>query len=339
MRTERFRYDLPEELIAQHPIEPRDAARLLVGSDLTDRLVADLPELLQPGDLVVVNDTRVRAARLRGRRDPTGGAVELLLLEERGERVWRGLVKPARRLRAGDRLEFGQLSARLLTDPVDGLVDVRLESEIGGDIEDVIAEVGSIPLPPYIRAELEDPERYQTTYAARVGSAAAPTAGLHLTSGVLAGLAGRGIGVARVELRVGLDTFRPITTERIEDHEMHSEWISLPAETAAAIERTRRSGGRIVAIGTTVVRTLEARADGGGGVIPGEGTTDLFITPGYGFGVVDVLMTNFHIPGSSLLVLVAAFVGERWRDIYEAAVARRYRFLSFGDAMLVERAR
>ncbi len=340
MKTSSFVYDLPDRLIAQSPIEPRDSARLLCASDLTDWTVRDLPRLLRPGDLVVVNDTRVRAARLIGRREPTGGRVELLLLGRRGAR-WQALVRPARRLRAGSMVRVGRLMARIETDPVEGQVDLALRTASGETedqvVERAIADAGRVPLPPYIHRVLDDPERYQTVFAARVGSAAAPTAGLHLTARTLGELAERGVGLARIELQIGLATFRPITTEQIADHEMHSEWIDVPEATVERMMETRRSGGRVVAVGTTVVRALET-ACRNGRPAPYRGSTSLYITPGYRFEAVDVLLTNFHMPGSSLLVLVAAFVGESWRSVYETARNRGYRFLSFGDAMLLERA-
>lgn len=340
MKTSGFAYRLPDDMIAQSPVEPRDSARLLRASDLTDWTVRDLPELLRPGDLVVVNDTRVRAARLIGRREPTGGRVELLLLGRRGDR-WGALARPARRLRAGSIVRAGGLVARVESDPVEGQVEVTLQMESGeaGDevVERAIAETGLVPLPPYIRRALDDPERYQTVFADRVGSAAAPTAGLHLTARTLDDLAERGISVARIELRIGLDTFRQITTEEIEDHRMHSEWMEVPEATVKRMEETHRSGGRVVSVGTTVVRALET-ACRNGRPAPYRGSTSLYITPGYRFGAVDVLLTNFHMPGSSLLVLVAAFVGESWRSVYETARDRGYRFLSFGDAVLLERA-
>ena len=235
MKTAEFSYELPEDRIAQTPVEPRDTARLLRGSDLTDWHVRDLPSLLEPTDLVVMNETRVRAARLRGHRSGTGGAVELLLLGRIGDR-WEALVKPARRLRAGTVIEFSRLSARLETDPIDGMAEVTLEGS-GGAIEDAITDEGEMPLPPYIHEPLRDPDRYQTVYAQRVGSAAAPTAGLHFTEKTFPAFADRGIETATVELQVGLDTFRPITVADIADHEMHSEWISVPAATVEAVYR------------------------------------------------------------------------------------------------------
>ncbi len=335
METAEFAYQLPEERVAQHPAEPRDSARLLRTSDLSDWTVRDLPRLLRPGDLAVVNETRVRAARLRGRRRGTGGAVEMLLLGRIGER-WEALLRPARRLRSGTVLEFGSLSARLEDEPRQGRAQVTLDAG-GRDVEEAIAVAGEIPLPPYIRAALDDPERYQTVFGRKVGSAAAPTAALHLTQGLLAALRERGIGVAKVELQVGLDTFRPITAARLEDHQIHSEWAEVPAATAQRVASCRAAGGRVAAIGTTVVRSLETAAAWGEGR-PFRGFTSLYITPGYRFRAVDLMMTNFHIPRSSLLALVAAFMGERWRAAYRAALDRRYRFLSFGDAMLAERA-
>lgn len=334
MRTSEFDYELPDKLIAQTPTEPRDAARLLRASDLSDWSVRDLPRLLDPGDVVVINDTRVRAARLRGHRRHSGGAVELLLLGRRGKH-WEALVRPARRLRAGAIIDFGRMSARLQTDPVDGLVEVTLETS-EDCVEDVVAAVGEVPLPPYIHEPLSDPQRYQTVFARRVGSAAAPTAALHFTQDTFGALEASGVEVATIELQVGLDTFRPITVEKIAGHQMHSEWISVQAEAAGRIRAARERGGRVVAIGTTVVRALETAA-ANGELSPFEGPTRLYIMPGYRFRVVDLLMTNFHIPSSSLLVLVAAFVGESWRDVYRAAIERNYRFLSFGDASIFDR--
>ena len=339
MKTADFAYHLPDRLIAQSPVEPRDSARLLRASDLTDWRVRDLPMLLRPGDLVVVNDTRVRAARLIGHRDPTGGRVELLLLgREAGK--WKALVRPARRIRAGSVVRIGSLVAVVTSDPVAGMVRLTLDVEGGeersSDVETAIAEVGQTPLPPYIHCALDDPERYQTVFGSRVGSAAAPTAGLHFTADTLAALEDRGIGIAKVELQVGVDTFRPITTEDVADHEMHSEWIDVPESTVNRVTETRAAGGRVVAVGTTVVRALETACTGGG-MASYRGPTRLYIRPGYCFGAVDVLMTNFHTPSSSLLVLVAAFVGEAWRRVYHTAISRGYRFLSFGDAMLLDR--
>jgi S-adenosylmethionine:tRNA ribosyltransferase-isomerase len=341
VRTSEFIYHLPDRAIAQHPVEPRDAARLLAVPGLSDHRFSDLPRLLEPGDVVVVNDTRVRAARLRGRKAGSGGEVEILLLGRGADGAWDALVRPARRLREGSEVEVGRLRVVLVGDPVDGLARVRLEDEGGGGdqeaVEEAIEREGTVPLPPYITRPLDDPARYQTVYASVPGSSAAPTAGLHVTPGVLAGLARRGIEVATIELRVGLDTFRPITTERVEDHRIHSEWVSVPPDTVRAVETARGRGGAVVAVGTTVVRALESWA-GDGELTAGEGSTELFITPGYRFRVVDRLITNFHLPGSTLVCLVAAFAGPVWRPAYETALERGYRFLSFGDAMLADRA-
>ena len=336
MRTAEFSYLLPEEAIAQQPVEPRDSARLLDTRDLTDHHFRDLAELLAPDDLVVVNRTRVRAARLRGKKRDSGGAVEVLLLRNnRGDR-WEALVKPARRIRPGLVLDLGDLEAQVVAAISDGAFELEVTSTNGTDVDEAIARLGQTPLPPYIHQSLTDPERYQTIFAERVGSAAAPTAGLHFTDRVVRSLDDRGIELAAVELEVGLDTFRPIGTTEIADHKMHAEGYSVPSSTAGAIARVRRRGGRIVAVGTTVVRALEGAFDGRE-VAAGNGSTDLFITPGYRFRVVDVLVTNFHVPASTLVVMIAAFMGPGWRSAYAHALARGYRFLSFGDAMLAER--
>ncbi len=336
MKTSDFAYELAESAIAQTPIEPRDAARLLVADSLVDRRFRELPDLLSPGDLVIVNQTRVRRARILGRKAGTGGRAEILLLAPLGDGTWEALVRPARRLRAGAVIEAGSITATLRTDPSEGTARVLLETD-GSDPEQAIEDAGDIPLPPYIRSPISNPDRYQTVYARTLGSAAAPTAGLHFTPAVIDGLADRGVEMAVVELDIGLDTFRPISTEAVEDHRMHTESYRIPAETADAVAAARRRGGRVVAIGTTVVRTLESAARPGGLVEATAGSTDLFITPGYRFAVVDLLVTNFHVPGSSLVVLVAAFMGPRWKEAYAAALARGYRFLSFGDAMMATR--
>ncbi len=334
MKTSEFVYDLPAEAIAQEAIEPRDAARLLDTRTMTDRVFSDLPDLLEPADVVVVNRTRVRPARLVGVKDGSGGRVEALLLRPRGDGTWEALLRPTRRLREGAVLRFGPLVTRLVADPVEGR---GVLAAIEGDFEAAAAEVGEVPLPPYFHGTLADPERYQTIYAERPGSAAAPTAGLHFTDRVLAGLAERGIGLVGIDLEIGLDTFRPIASEAIEDHPMHAERVVVTEGVADEIARRRSAGGRVVAIGTTVVRSLEAAAAATGEVVPFEGETRLFIRPGHRFRAVDLVVTNFHVPGSTLTVLVAALVGPRWRDVYAEALARGYRFLSFGDAMLAER--
>lgn len=334
MLTHEFHYDLPKEAIAQAAIEPRHDARLLDTRDMSHHRFLELADLLDPGDLVVVNETKVRAARMFGTRVGTGGRVELLLLERSEDGRWRALARPARRLRPGVIIQFDGLAATVVEPPKGGVVAVTLDAE---DEEEAIRIAGTVPLPPYFTGELADPSRYQTIFATTPGSAAAPTAGLHFTDEVMRRLNERRIQVARVELHVSLDTFRPINVEQVEDHEMHSEWCEISVETRDAIRAAKRRGARVVAIGTTVVRTLESFADGGGGVVSGSTETDLFLRPGSRFQVVDALVTNFHMPQSTLLVLLAAFMGPAWRDAYEIALEQGYRFLSFGDAMYVER--
>jgi S-adenosylmethionine:tRNA ribosyltransferase-isomerase len=334
VRVEDFTYELPESAIAQAAIEPRHDARLLDTTDLSDNRFLDLPDLLRPDDLLVVNETRVRAARLLGTRTGTGGVVELLLLRIRPDGLWEALARPSRRLRTGHEIVFDGLRATIVEDPVDGIVVVDLAAS---DVEAAIAAAGEVPLPPYFKGRLDDPDRYQTMFARIAGSAAAPTAGLHFTREVVARLAARRIEIAGIDLHVGVDTFRPIAVERVEDHRMHTEWCSVPAETAEAVSRARSRGGRVVAVGTTVVRALETMGRGDGTVDAGETLSSLFLKPGSRFGVVDALVTNFHVPGSTLVVLVAGFMGDGWRDAYSAAIDRGYRFLSFGDAMYAER--
>ncbi len=335
MKVSDFVYHLPEEAIAQTVVEPRHDSRLLDTRNLTDHRFIDLPALLEPGDLVVVNETRVRAARVAGVRRGTGGRVEMLFLEPRAGGLWEVLARPSRRLRDGVEIEVGEAVAVIRQSLGEGRFAVELESE---DPEATIAGAGTMPLPPYFTGTLDDPDRYQTMFARRSGSAAAPTAGLHFTPEVVFALARRGIAIATVDLHVSLDTFRPMVTETVEEHRIHTEWCSVPDTTAQAVERTRALGGRVAAVGTTVVRTLESHSDGSGGVEPGEGPTDLFLRPGSTFRVADLLVTNFHLPGSTLLVLLAAFMGDGWREVYRVALERGYRFLSFGDAMLAERA-
>lgn len=297
---------------------------------MSDHVFIDLPDLLQPGDLLVVNETRVRACRLLGKRADTGGRVELLLLGRRAAGLWDAVARPSRRLRPGVELEFDGLSATIAHKEA-GVVWVSLEAE---DEERAIEASGLIPLPPYFTGRLSNDDRYQTIFANGVGSAAAPTAGLHFTTEVIDRLADRGIPIAKVDLHVSLDTFRPITSARVEDHHMHSEWCAVSAETVRAVS----AANRIVAVGTTVVRTLESFAVADHVLEPGEKETRLFLRPGSRFRIVDCLITNFHIPGSTLLLLLAGFMGERWRETYEVALRRGYRFLSFGDAMYAERA-
>jgi S-adenosylmethionine:tRNA ribosyltransferase-isomerase len=309
---------------------------LLDTRDLTDHRFSDLSSLLMPGDLVVVNRTKVRAARLLGTKRESGGAVEALLLRRLDHDRWEALVKPARRLRAGSLVDFGEIHGRLLCDPQEGRVTLTLTA--GGDIEEAVERHGEVPLPPYIEGRLDDPNRYQTIFAERPGSAAAPTAGLHFTPAVVESLGDAGIEMASVDLEVGLATFRPISSDRIEDHVMHSEVFEVTEETAEAVASCRARGGRVIAIGTTTVRVLETLSISGGLVGPGRGETSLYLRPGSSFDVVDGLVTNFHLPRSSLIVLIAAFMGPGWRGAYRTALSRGYRFLSFGDAMYCERA-
>ncbi len=320
-------YELPPESIAQHPLDQRDSARLLVdhGDSVRHHTVADLPDLLQPGDVVVVNDTRVLPARLKLKRS-TGGAVEVLLLEELEDHRWEALVRPSRKLPPGSEVRTPGLDVVIDDDLGEGRRIVELDP---GDrsLLEVLAEVGSAPLPPYIQATLDDPERYQTVFADRPLSAAAPTAGLHLTNDVLDRLKAAGIQVVTVELAVGLDTFRPVQVDRLDDHVIHTERYLVPEVTAEVI----RAADRVVAIGTTSVRALETWATTG----EREGRSSLFIRRPYEWQMVDVLLTNFHLPRSTLLCLVDAFIGPHWRELYETALDEGYRFLSFGDAMLL----
>ena len=320
-------YDLPESAIAQEPLAQRDAARLLVdrGSRIEHRQVRDLPDLLGPGDVIVVNDTRVLPARISLRR-ATGGAVEVLLLEELPDGRWEALVRPSGRLAIGEAVSGPGIEVVVGDDLGGGRRLVSLDTG-GRDLLDALNDVGSAPLPPYIRREIDDPERYQTVFARRPLSAAAPTAGLHLTEGLLDELRNGGVRVAAVELVVGLDTFRPVTVDRLDDHEIHTERYRVDDDAVALIE----AADRVVAVGTTAVRAVETWATTG----EQEGRTGLFIRRPYEWQKIDVLMTNFHLPRSTLLCLVDAFVGPRWREIYQAALAADYRFLSFGDAMLL----
>jgi S-adenosylmethionine:tRNA ribosyltransferase-isomerase len=337
--TAAFDYDLPPERIAQHPLVERDAARLLLDEGPRRRpshhVVRDLPELVAPGDLLVLNTTRVLPARLHLRK-ASGGAAEVLLLERLDGQIWEALVRPGRRLPDGTELRPPDGGDELVVTVGEDLGDGRrrVQLRVDGDELTVLERHGEMPLPPYITAPLADPERYQTVFADRPASAAAPTAGLHLTPGVLQRCSARGVATAEVELVVGLGTFRPIATDAIEDHVMHSERYRVPAATMEACQRVRSAGGQVVAVGTTAVRALESAAATG----RLEGRTDLYITPGFEFRLVDRMLTNFHLPRSSLLVMVESFVGPRWRDLYAAALDDGYRFLSFGDCMLLRRA-
>lgn len=337
-----FDYKLPPDLIAQQPVEPRDAARLLLvdrsSGALSDRTFRDLPDLLNPGDLIVVNDTRVLPARLFARR-LSGGRVELLLLDRNADGVWRAMGRPARRLRAGERLELLDSQDEVTNDGVDVVGRDAEQVLVRFDDEEAIGRHGHVPLPPYIHDRLDDPERYQTVYARDPGSAAAPTAGMHFTVDILERCRSRGVQVAPITLHVGLGTFQPIKTVDARDHEMHAEIFSVSAATVEMIRETRVSGGRVLAVGTTSVRTLETIASSvlaGGPARSLAGETRLFITPGTPFQLVDLMLTNFHLPRTTLLLLVASFAGEAlMRQAYQHAIAEQYRFYSFGDAMLI----
>ncbi len=333
MDVSNFDYELPPGAIAQEAIEPRDAARLLVVDGAVDRGFRDLPELLRSDDLVVVNNTRVRPARVHATKS-TGGNVELLLTKRISASEWEALVRPARRIRPGTEMTAGPLNMTVATEPDRGVVTLTIDAPV--DVDEVLESLGEVPLPPYFHGTLEDDERYQTIFAADVGSAAAPTAALHFTPRVLAALQNRGVRIADVDLEVGLDTFRPMSDGAISDHPMHRERYTVPESTSEAIRRTRERGGRVVAIGTTVVRTLETAACADGMVRTGSGTTDLFIAPGYRPKVIDAVLTNFHAPRTTLIVMIAAFTGSAWRQAYAHALASGYRFLSFGDAMFIE---
>lgn len=348
MKTADFDYELPPDLIAQQPLEDRGAARMLrldrrTGT-LAHRHVSDLPADLRPGDLLVVNDTRVIPARLLGVKAGTGGRVELLLLEELSPGRWEALCGASRRPRLGTRLNMGEgrLQATVVAWGEGGRVTVELAA--GRPLPDVLEEVGLTPLPPYIRRDYgnreglgADRDNYQTVFARVPGAVAAPTAGLHLTTPMLATLAERGIPHCTVTLHVGLGTFKPVAADEVEQHRMESERFTVPASTAAAITAARSAGGRVVAVGSTVVRTLETMAARHGGVCAASGRTDLFIVPPYEFKVVDAMLTNFHLPRSTLLMMVSALAGpDLIRRVYREAVAERYRFYSYGDCMLIE---
>ena len=339
LKTSDFYYDLPQELIAQTPIEKRDASRLMTLNRATGAVghhhFYELPDFLKPGDCLILNDSRVLPARLLGQRLP-GGACEVLLLIDRGDKPGECLVRPGRKMRTGAKLSFGdgQLTAEVTEELPGGNRLVRFDYE--GIFLEVLERLGKMPLPPYIKEELQDRERYQTVYSKVVGSAAAPTAGLHFTPELLETIAARGIGIGYVTLHVGLGTFRPVKEENITDHEMHSEYCIIPQETADMINRTKAAGGRCICVGTTSCRTLESWAGEDGRMEAKAGWTDIYIYPGYRFKVMDALVTNFHLPESTLIMLVSAFAGrEQVLAAYEEAVRERYRFFSFGDAMFL----
>ena len=341
MKTSDFYYDLPQELIAQTPAEPRDHSRLMVLDRATGAIghhhFYDLVELLRPGDLLVVNNSRVLPARLYGVREDTGAAMELLLLEQKGPLLWECLVKPGKRCREGARFSFGNglLHGVVETVQEDGNRLIRFSCE--GSFFSVLDQIGQMPLPPYITEKLQDRERYQTVYAKDPGSAAAPTAGLHFTPELMDRLREKGVEFAEVTLHVGLGTFRPVKVEDVTQHRMHSEHYLFPQATADAIRRAKAEGRRVIAVGTTSCRTLESVAALQGDALHEcEGYTDIFIYPGYQFRVLDGLITNFHLPESTLIMLVSAFAGyDHVMNAYRVAVAERYRFFSFGDAMFL----
>lgn len=339
MKRTDFSYDLPKELIAQTPIERRDCSRLMLldknTGDIGHHHFYDLPDFLRPGDCLVMNNSRVLPARLFGKRK-TGGAVEVLLLTDKGDSIWECLTRPGRKTQPGTDIFFGdgELTATVVGEAAGGNKLVKFHYD--GIFIEILEKLGRMPLPPYIHEELEDSERYQTVYSKELGSAAAPTAGLHFTPELLEKLENMGVSLAYVTLHVGLGTFRPVKEDDIEDHDMHSEYCVITQETADKINKTRKSGGRVIAVGTTSCRTIESVAGEDGHIDPWSGWTNIFIYPGYKFKCLDGLITNFHLPESTLIMLVSALAGrEHVLAAYEEAVRERYRFFSFGDAMFI----
>lgn len=335
-----FYYDLPEELIAQTPVEPRNASRLMCvdrqSGDITHDHFYNLCKHLKKGDLLVMNDSRVLPARLYGEKEGTGSFIEFLLLEQKGDKLWEILVRPGKKAKPGTRFSFGngRLKAEILETVEGGNRIAKFECE--GNFFTALEDIGQMPLPPYITKKLEDKERYQTVYSHELGSAAAPTAGLHFTNEMLDDLRARGINTAFVTLHVGLGTFRPVKEDEVLKHKMHSEHYHLPKETAELIKKTKAEGGRVIAVGTTSCRTLESVGTFFEDMDEHEGYTDIFIYPGYKFKVIDGLITNFHLPESTLIMLVSAFMGyDNTMNAYKTAVEDKYRFFSFGDAMLI----
>ena len=341
MKTSDFYYDLPQELIAQDPLEDRSSSRLLVldreTGEMEHRVFRDITEYLRPGDCLVVNNTKVIPARLLGVKEDTGAGIEILLLKRKADNVWETLVKPGKKARPGARIVFGDgiLKGEVLEVVDEGNRLIRFEYE--GIFEEILDRLGQMPLPPYITHQLKDKNRYQTVYAEHDGSAAAPTAGLHFTPELLEEIQAKGVRLAHVTLHVGLGTFRPVKVEDVSQHHMHSEYYVVEEEQARLINDTRAAGGRVICVGTTSCRTLESAADEDGILRAGSGWTDIFIYPGYRFKIMDALITNFHLPESTLLMLVSAFADkEKIMKAYEEAVRQRYRFFSFGDAMFIE---
>ena len=340
MNISDFDYELPEERIAQLPLEPRDSSRLMVlhpkDHTIEHHRFHQLGEFLEKGDVLIFNDTRVIPARLIGARDHTGGKVEIFLLRQMDKNQWEALVKPGKKVRVGSIIRFSEeLSCEIIAHTDFGGRIVRFIYD--GVFEEILDRLGTMPLPPYIHEKLEDQERYQTIYSRVKGSAAAPTAGLHFTENLMDQLRDKGVQFGFITLHVGLGTFRPVHVDVIEEHVMHREFYSVPPETAELIQTAKKEGRRIIAVGTTSIRTLEASAVRTGNVEAGSGWTDIFIYPGYQFNVVDAIITNFHLPKSTLLMLISAFAGRAFTlEAYRVAVAERYRFFSFGDAMLIQ---
>ena len=339
MKTSDFYYDLPEELIAQTPIEPRNSSRLMVlprnGGEIEHKHFYDLPEFLKPGDCLVLNNTRVLPARLYGTREDTGAVVEFVLLRQHGNKLWECLAGPGKKAKTGYKFRFSDKLTATVTDVLeDG--NRMIEFACEGDFFAVLDEVGQMPLPPYIKEKLKDKERYQTVYSKDAGSAAAPTAGLHFTKEMLENIRAMGVNIAYVTLHVGLGTFRPVKVEDVTQHKMHTEHYYIPEEAAKTINETRKNGGRVICVGTTSCRTVESCAKKYGEIRECSGDTDIFIYPGFEFKCMDGLITNFHLPESTLIMLVSAFAGyDNVMNAYNTAVKERYRFFSFGDAMLI----
>ena len=341
MKTSDFYYDLPEELIAQTPVEPRDSSRMMVYNRKTKEVLHkhfyDVIDFLNEGDALIVNDSRVLPARIYGTKIPTGANVEFLLLKQVKDNVWETLVKPGKKARTGDSFTFGDgiMTGKVIDVLEDGnrIVEFKCDS----NFYETLDKIGQMPLPPYIHEKLKDKERYQTVYSHELGSAAAPTAGLHFTDELLEKIKAKGIKIGYVTLHVGLGTFRPVKVDDVTTHKMHSEHYEVPEETAKLIEETKKNGKRVIAVGTTSCRTLESVAKEHGKVVPCEGWTDIFIYPGFEFKVLDGLITNFHLPESTLIMLVSAFAGyDEVMSIYKEAVKEKYRFFSFGDSMFIE---
>ncbi len=340
MKVEEFDYELPEELIAQKPAPVRDESRLMClnkeTGEIKEAIFKEIIEFLEPGDLLIRNNSRVIPARLYGEKVPAGTEIEFLLLHEREEDIWEVLVRPGKRVKKGNIVKFGagKLTAEIIdyTDFGGRIVEFKYD----GNFEEILQELGEMPLPPYINRKLEEPERYQTVYASKKGSAAAPTAGLHFTPELLNAIKEKGIKIASVTLHVGLGTFRPVHTEDIEEHEMHAEYYEIAPEVAEMIKDTKKAGKRVIAIGTTVTRTLESAATDRNKIEASRGWTDIFIYPDYEFKIIDALITNFHLPKSTLIMMISAFAGkEKIMKAYQVAVEKGYRFFSLGDAMYI----